>query len=62
MESNGKGVDVDGNKLTIEAGEIGFGQPGTNGQHSFFQVCSWIEKLSMTCNTNITIIINYCFH
>ena len=35
MESNGKSVDLDGNKLEYETGEIVFGEPGTNGQHSF---------------------------
>jgi glucose-6-phosphate isomerase len=38
MESNGKGVDIDGNPLPFEAGEIDFGEPGTNGQHSFYQL------------------------
>lgn len=38
MESNGKGVDIDGNRLMFNAGEIEFGEPGTNGQHSFYQL------------------------
>lgn len=38
MESNGKGVDMDGNPLKFEAGQIDFGEPGTNGQHSFYQL------------------------
>ncbi|KMZ74666.1 Glucose-6-phosphate isomerase [Zostera marina] len=38
MESNGKGVTIDGIKLPFEAGEIDFGEPGTNGQHSFYQL------------------------
>jgi glucose-6-phosphate isomerase len=38
MESNGKGVDVNGTRLTVPAGEIVFGEPGTNGQHSFYQL------------------------
>lgn len=38
MESNGKGVDIDGHVLPFEAGEIDFGEPGTNGQHSFYQL------------------------
>ncbi|KAL5976930.1 Glucose-6-phosphate isomerase, cytosolic 1 [Asimina triloba] len=33
MESNGKGVSIDGVPLPFEAGEIDFGEPGTNGQH-----------------------------
>lgn len=38
MESNGKGVDIHGRRLPFEAGEIDFGEPGTNGQHSFYQL------------------------
>eukprot|EP00854_Cymbomonas_tetramitiformis_P002537 gene2537-3287_t len=38
MESNGKGVDIHGNRLPFESGEIDFGEPGTNGQHSFYQL------------------------
>ncbi|KAH9314554.1 hypothetical protein KI387_023181, partial [Taxus chinensis] len=38
MESNGKGVSIDGVPLLFEAGEIDFGEPGTNGQHSFYQL------------------------
>ncbi|XP_024365878.1 glucose-6-phosphate isomerase, cytosolic isoform X2 [Physcomitrium patens] len=38
MESNGKGVAIDGSPLPFEAGEIEFGEPGTNGQHSFYQL------------------------
>lgn len=38
MESNGKGVDMEGRKLGMQAGEIFFGEPGTNGQHSFYQL------------------------
>ena len=38
MESNGKGVALNGTPLNFEAGEIIFGEPGTNGQHSFYQL------------------------
>jgi glucose-6-phosphate isomerase len=38
MESNGKGVSIDGKALPFEAGQIDFGEPGTNGQHSFYQL------------------------
>nr|BAA08149.1 phosphoglucose isomerase (Pgi-b) [Oryza sativa] len=38
MESNGKGVSIDGVQLPFESGEIDFGEPGTNGQHSFYQL------------------------
>uniref|UniRef100_A0A2P2KK03 Glucose-6-phosphate isomerase n=1 Tax=Rhizophora mucronata TaxID=61149 RepID=A0A2P2KK03_RHIMU len=38
MESNGKGVSIDGVPLPFGTGEIDFGEPGTNGQHSFYQL------------------------
>ncbi len=38
MESNGKAVDIDGNTLPEPAGVVIFGEPGTNAQHSFFQL------------------------
>jgi glucose-6-phosphate isomerase len=38
MESNGKGVTMDGKFLPIPAGPIVFGEPGTDGQHSFYQL------------------------
>lgn len=38
MESNGKRVALDGSVLPFECGEINFGEPGTNGQHSFYQL------------------------
>lgn len=38
MESNGKGVDKDGKKISYSTGPILFGEPGTNGQHSFYQL------------------------
>ncbi|MBS4103998.1 glucose-6-phosphate isomerase [Tsukamurella paurometabola] len=38
MESNGKSVRVDGTAVTVDTGEIFWGEPGTNGQHAFFQL------------------------
>jgi glucose-6-phosphate isomerase len=38
MESNGKSVDRDGNPLTVPACPVIWGEPGTNGQHAFFQL------------------------
>ena len=38
MESNGKGVSIDGLPLPYAVGEVDFGEPGTNGQHSFYQL------------------------
>ncbi len=38
MESNGKRISVDGAAVTHETGPIIFGEPGTNGQHAFYQL------------------------
>ncbi len=38
MESNGKRVDRRGNAIDFDSGAIIWGEPGTNGQHSFFQM------------------------
>ena len=38
MESNGKHVHVDGSRVHEETGPILWGEPGTNGQHAFFQL------------------------
>ncbi|MBP5640739.1 MAG: glucose-6-phosphate isomerase, partial [Victivallales bacterium] len=38
MESNGKSVDKDGNFVTWQTGPVIWGEPGTNSQHSFFQL------------------------
>ena len=38
MESNGKRVSASGEVLPFAAGEVEFGEPGTNGQHSFYQL------------------------
>ena len=38
MESNGKHVTLDGQHVTYETGPIYWGEPGTNGQHSFYQM------------------------
>ena len=38
MESNGKGVKKNGNTVDYATGAILFGEPGTNGQHSFYQL------------------------
>ena len=44
MESNGKGVDVEGNALTAPAGEVVFGEAGTPGQHSFYQLLHQVRS------------------
>jgi glucose-6-phosphate isomerase len=38
MESNGKSVRWDGSPVTTDTGEIFWGEPGTNGQHAFYQL------------------------
>ncbi|MEZ0341994.1 glucose-6-phosphate isomerase [Mycobacterium sp. pV006] len=38
MESNGKSVRADGSPVTSDTGEIFWGEPGTNGQHAFYQL------------------------
>ena len=38
MESNGKHVTLDGKKTNYQTGPIYWGEPGTNGQHSFYQL------------------------
>ena len=38
MESNGKSVNKDGQVIDYPVGEVDFGEPGTNGQHSFYQL------------------------
>lgn len=45
MESNGKGVDRDGNKVDYQTGNIIWGEPGTNSQHAFFQLIHQGTKL-----------------
>ena len=46
MESNGKGVTLDGEKIeTYQTGPIVWGEPGTNGQHSFYQLIHQGTKL-----------------
>jgi glucose-6-phosphate isomerase len=38
MESNGKSVTLAGTRVTCDTGPIYWGEPGTNGQHSFYQL------------------------
>jgi glucose-6-phosphate isomerase len=45
MESNGKHVDLDGRPVEVETGPIVWGQPGTNGQHAFYQLIHQGTKL-----------------
>ena len=45
MESNGKSVDREGRPITTQTGEIVWGQPGTNGQHAYYQLIHQGTKL-----------------
>ena len=45
MESNGKHVDLEGKTVDYETGQIYWGEPGTNGQHSFYQLIHQGTKL-----------------
>jgi glucose-6-phosphate isomerase len=45
MESNGKSVDREGRPVGLQTGEIVWGQPGTNGQHAFYQLIHQGTKL-----------------
>jgi glucose-6-phosphate isomerase len=45
MESNGKGVTLDGRRVDYETGAVYWGEPGTNGQHSFYQLIHQGTKL-----------------
>jgi glucose-6-phosphate isomerase len=38
MESNGKRVDLDGEPVDVPTGPVVWGEPGTNGQHAFYQL------------------------
>jgi len=48
MESNGKSVDRDGNKVNYQTGTLIWGEPGTNSQHAFFQLIHQGTKLIPT--------------
>ena len=45
MESNGKHVTLDGTEIAYQTGPIYWGEPGTNGQHSFYQLIHQGTKL-----------------
>jgi glucose-6-phosphate isomerase len=45
MESNGKHVTVDGTEVGYQTGAVYWGEPGTNGQHSFYQLIHQGTKL-----------------
>jgi glucose-6-phosphate isomerase len=45
MESNGKGVTREGKRVKVSTGPVLFGEPGTNGQHAFYQLIHQGTKL-----------------
>ncbi|MDR3272266.1 MAG: glucose-6-phosphate isomerase [Flavobacteriaceae bacterium] len=45
MESNGKTIDRSGNKVNYQTGTVIWGEPGTNGQHAFYQLIHQGSKL-----------------
>jgi glucose-6-phosphate isomerase len=45
MESNGKSVRLSGEPVTFQTGEVFWGEPGTNGQHAFYQLIHQGTKL-----------------
>jgi glucose-6-phosphate isomerase len=45
MESNGKSVRLDGTPVEYQTGEVFWGEPGTNGQHAFYQLIHQGTKL-----------------
>ncbi len=45
MESNGKSVDRNGNRVSHQTGPVIWGEPGTNGQHAFYQLMHQGTKL-----------------
>jgi glucose-6-phosphate isomerase len=45
MESNGKSIDLEGHKTDYQTGPILWGEPGTNGQHAFYQLIHQGTKL-----------------
>lgn len=54
MESNGKYITTKGNKVNYHTGPIVWGEPGTNGQHAFYQLIhqgSLADLLNLTYRT-----------
>ncbi len=58
MESNGKSVDLNGDPVDYETGPIIWGQPGTNGQHAFFQLIHQGTKM-IPCDFHAPAISRY---
>ena len=56
MESNGKHVTLDGKKIDYQTGPIYWGEPGTNGQHSFYQL---IHQGTSSSHVTLSRLINH---
>ena len=51
MESNGKYVTRSGARVGYSTGPIVWGEPGTNGQHAFYQLIHQVRELSFNFST-----------
>lgn len=62
MESNGKRVGIDGAVLPYATGPVNFGEPGTNGQHSFYQLLHQVAmELGTHCLSRVSLkIVLFC--
>lgn len=58
MESNGKGVTKAGDRVTFNTGPIVWGEPGTNGQHAFYQL---IHQVSLHEHKIVTNILQFMY-
>ena len=62
MESNGKRMTLEGEKVPFYTGEINFGEPGTNAQHSYFQsIVSFCHGFSFYSTPIVCVFFVLCF-
>jgi len=59
MESNGKSTDRNGNSIDYSTGPVIWGEPGTNGQHAFYQLISIIKFIIIYLWILIVFIVRY---
>lgn len=71
MESNGKTVDREGNRVDYQTGPVIWGEPGTNGQHAFYQLIhqgtklvpadfiGFVETLNPVADHHLKLMANY---
>lgn len=67
MESNGKYITKDGAKVNYHTGPIVWGEPGTNGQHAFYQLIhqgaypvSWSRGLNISMQCSLVCVHWWC--